>query len=273
MSNTQLRIISAVVMAALVGFILYLGVVPTLIFLSVAGVICVDEFLCNFLNKKRFGLVYIVTQALFISVFIFFHLVRRDVGINTVIVNMSVLFNIILLTYLFLSKMTSNHFVDFFKSYSFLISVFFLLPFFALASLLFYANWLYLIIIILLVNFGMDTGAWFFGKNFGKHKLWPTVSPNKTIEGVLGGALTSGVVGSIAWYFFINKTSLSLFPVFMILGAFSQIGDLIQSKLKRQVGIKDSSHLIPGHGGVYDRIDSLIFIAPIYAVLVNFLLH
>ncbi len=271
MSNTQLRIISAVILAAIVGFILYLGIVEVLLFLSLAGVICIDEFLCNFLKRKRFSLVYNLTQTIFVSVFIYFHLINRDVEVNSIIVNSSLIFNVILLTYLFLARMSSTLFVRFLRKYSFLISFFFLLPFFALASLLFFQDWLYLLLIVLLISFGMDTGAWFFGKNFGKRKLWPSVSPNKTIEGLIGGAFTSGIVGSIAWYYLIDKNIIYLFPIFMVLGALSQLGDLIQSKLKRQVGIKDSSHLIPGHGGVYDRIDSLIFVAPIYAVLINFL--
>jgi phosphatidate cytidylyltransferase len=117
----------------------------------------------------------------------------------------------------------------------------------------------------------MDTGAWFFGKNFGKHKLWPAVSPNKTIEGAVGGCLLSGGLGSLVWYLNFDTMSAKMFLILCALGILSHIGDLIQSKLKRQFEIKDSSSLIPGHGGVYDRFDSLMFVAPFYGLILTYI--
>src|SRR5690606_12695790 len=130
-------------------------------------------------------------------------------------------------------------------------------------------QWQEVIIVLLFVNFGMDSFAWFFGKNFGKHKLWPKVSPKKTVEGLLGGVISTGILGSILWRLFFNETSVMLFFVFCLLGLIAQVGDLVQSKIKRQFEIKDSSTLIPGHGGVYDRIDSLLFLAPFYATALD----
>ena len=105
------------------------------------------------------------------------------------------------------------------------------------------------------------------GQKFGKHKLWPKVSPKKTWEGLIGGIITSVILTSVYWYFFIGKVSPSLVILFSILAGCSQVGDLVQSKMKRQFDIKDSSSLIPGHGGVYDRIDSLLFVAPLFALV------
>jgi len=110
----------------------------------------------------------------------------------------------------------------------------------------------------------MDTGAWFFGKKFGKNKLWPSVSPNKTVEGLIGGMILSGLLGGICFHLLYNQFSISLFFLFCFLGLLAQLGDLLQSKMKRQVGIKDSSNLIPGHGGVFDRVDSLFFLTPFF---------
>jgi phosphatidate cytidylyltransferase len=110
-----------------------------------------------------------------------------------------------------------------------------------------------------------DTAAYFSGKKFGKHKLWESVSPKKTIEGLVGGVLFSVLITSLFWNYFIAPVKIGTILIFLLVACCSQLGDLVQSKLKRQFEIKDSSHLIPGHGGVYDRIDSLMFVSPIYA--------
>ncbi|MDZ4723523.1 MAG: phosphatidate cytidylyltransferase [candidate division Zixibacteria bacterium] len=119
----------------------------------------------------------------------------------------------------------------------------------------------------LLLLFGIlwlgDTAAMWVGSTFGRHKLAPGVSPNKTIEGFLGGLAAAVVVGIVIglWKF----QSLSLIHlIFIALGCsiFGQLGDLVESMWKRSLGKKDSSGLIPGHGGVLDRFDSLLFAAP-----------
>jgi phosphatidate cytidylyltransferase len=156
------------------------------------------------------------------------------------------------------------------KKAPFLAGLFIMLPMVSLTNTLHFGKWRILLAILLIVNFGMDTGAWFFGKNFGKHKLWEKVSPNKTIEGLIGGMFTSGILGTLAWAFWLQKPELLLFALFCLLGVLSQLGDLIQSKIKRQFKIKDSSSLIPGHGGVYDRIDSLLYSAPFFAVVLKY---
>ena len=154
--------------------------------------------------------------------------------------------------------------------FPYVTGIFFVLPMISLTNVLHYSEWRILLFILLVVNFGMDTGAWFFGKNFGSHKLWEKVSPNKTIEGLIGGMFTAGVLGYLAWTFLIAKPVLLLFFIFCLLGVLSQLGDLIQSKMKRQFKVKDSSSLIPGHGGVYDRIDSLLYSAPFFAVILKY---
>jgi phosphatidate cytidylyltransferase len=113
---------------------------------------------------------------------------------------------------------------------------------------------------IVLVVWATDTGAYFAGKYLGKHKLWPAISPNKTVEGSIGGILFALVISGIFSYF----AELSLSPLSLILlGGFisviGQIGDLIESSWKRTTGVKDSGKLLPGHGGILDRFDSLLF--------------
>jgi phosphatidate cytidylyltransferase len=107
-----------------------------------------------------------------------------------------------------------------------------------------------------------DTGAFFAGRSFGRVRLAPRVSPGKTWEGVLGGLLLSTLVafGGAAWF---GVPVPSLVPVCLAAAAFSVVGDLTESMLKRHAGVKDSGSIFPGHGGVLDRIDSLTSGAPV----------
>ncbi len=119
----------------------------------------------------------------------------------------------------------------------------------------------------LLFLFGLlwvgDTAAMFVGKAMGKHKLAPTVSPNKTVEGFIGGIIGSLVIGVIMYFWkFENLGLLHVVIIAAGCSVFGQIGDLVESMWKRSIGIKDSSAIIPGHGGVLDRFDSLLFGAP-----------
>ena len=118
-----------------------------------------------------------------------------------------------------------------------------------------------LVIYVLLVNYGSDVGAYLVGSMFGKHKLAPKISPNKTIEGSLGGIGLASVLG-IVFAMILLREHMSvgkLIIVSFLLPIISQIGDLFFSSLKRNYNKEDFGALFPGHGGVLDRIDSLIF--------------
>ena len=127
----------------------------------------------------------------------------------------------------------------------------------------------FFIALILCIAWGGDTAAYFAGRFFGKHKLAPEVSPKKTVEGAIGGIISSLVVTVIivCAFGFVNKLPLALLftvPLCII----GMIGDLFASSIKRAAGIKDYGDLIPGHGGVLDRVDSILMIAPLMLVLV-----
>ena len=107
-----------------------------------------------------------------------------------------------------------------------------------------------------------DTFAFLVGKNFGKTKLLERISPNKTVEGFFGGLIACFVTGYIIAQYFKELSVIQWIVIAGLVGIFGVLGDLIESMFKRQAGIKDSSNLIPGHGGFLDRFDSVIFAAP-----------
>jgi len=108
-----------------------------------------------------------------------------------------------------------------------------------------------------------DIGAYLVGSNFGKHLLIPRISPNKTIEGSLGGLIFS-IIGALACSIFLGFNYVQLILIGLGLGVLGQLGDLSESLLKRDCQVKDSSNLFPGMGGVLDEIDSLLFAAPVF---------
>lgn len=124
------------------------------------------------------------------------------------------------------------------------------------------------LLVALAIVWAADSGAYFAGRHFGRRKLAPRISPNKTIEGVLGGAV-AGLLVAIAGTFFAGGDA-SILPAVLVVALvtvlFSVVGDLFESLLKRHVGAKDSGALIPGHGGALDRIDGILPALPIFAL-------
>ncbi len=122
-----------------------------------------------------------------------------------------------------------------------------------------------LIFFLLLVTWLGDTGAYAAGKTLGRHKLAPTISPNKTVEGLIGGLLLA-VLGAYAakLTFLPMMTPVDCLVLGLGLGAVGALGDLVESAMKRSAGVKDAGHLLVGHGGFLDRLDSLLFTAPAF---------
>jgi len=120
------------------------------------------------------------------------------------------------------------------------------------------------IFFLLVVIFSNDTGAFYCGKLFGKHKLYKTISPGKTWEGAIGGVVCSMMAA--LWFLHLLpqcQISPGILVLVVVLSVAGQIGDLVESMLKRNHGIKDSGSILPGHGGILDRIDSLLFATPV----------
>jgi phosphatidate cytidylyltransferase len=119
--------------------------------------------------------------------------------------------------------------------------------------------------------YSTDTFAYFTGKALGKRKLCPAISPAKTIEGSIGGMIGSIILTSalgilLNWVYNIQIESVHFVAIGLLGGVFSQIGDLTASSIKRYCGLKNYGNIMPGHGGIMDRIDSLLFVLPIVYV-------
>lgn len=146
---------------------------------------------------------------------------------------------------------------------------------------------IYFILLILCSAWGGDTAAYFAGRAFGKHKLAPIVSPHKTVEGAIGGifgSVLAGVVLTLVYSFLSashNIITIQVQPrhyaILVVMGAIASVlgilGDLFASSVKRQVGIKDYGTIFPGHGGILDRFDSVMFIAPFVSIAVRYFFY
>ncbi|OGF53414.1 MAG: hypothetical protein A2Z21_00015 [Candidatus Fraserbacteria bacterium RBG_16_55_9] len=135
----------------------------------------------------------------------------------------------------------------------------------------------YYTLLLLLLVWAYDTGAYIVGSLLGKHKLFPRLSPKKSWEGVFGGWFLAFVAGWLSflwipWAFSLPDAALHGFALSLLISVFAQLGDLFESKLKRTASVKDSGAFFPGHGGMLDRIDSLLFALPAFYFYVHYVL-
>jgi len=130
----------------------------------------------------------------------------------------------------------------------------------------------FLVLFLAVVTWASDTGAYYAGTLWGKHPLLPSVSPKKTVEGVLGGlALAVGAALLAQWWFASQLSQSDALILGMLLTATGLLGDLFESAIKRRTGVKDSGGILPGHGGMLDRLDSLLFTAPTFYYYVAYI--
>lgn len=130
----------------------------------------------------------------------------------------------------------------------------------------------YLMICLLSIIWVNDSFAFLVGKNFGKRKLFPSVSPKKTIEGFLGGLIFSLLAALLISKFNLQLSMINWLVIGVLISVVGTLGDLVESKFKRQANIKDSGNIMPGHGGILDRLDSLLFAAPFVYLYINFII-
>ncbi len=166
-----------------------------------------------------------------------------------------------------LVKVTNEINIFFWIQIFFIILIILFLPTFEKLRQLFFIG--------IMISVLTDVGAYYVGKTIGNIKIFPTTSPNKTLEGIIGGSLFCVVFLSILfWYFpsfFTLNINLTVFVFLIVISSLASIfGDYLQSRFKRTQGIKDSGNILPGHGGLSDRLDSHLVTLPVFFGLINF---
>lgn len=263
----KLRIVTAVVLVPLLLAILFLA--PTVVTAFLFSLLCAVgayELLHNTgLVRHRRLIAYAMVSALLMPLWSFW-------GMEAVWGKIGILVFVILL---FMEIMISNMELKFSKlavcAFAGLVIPYLLS---AIVRIIAMDNGRYYVIIPFVVGFLSDTGAYFIGCSFGKHKLAPTISPKKSVEGVFGGVgfavvgmIVYGLIMQFAFGFEVNYGAVALYG---LLGtACGVFGDLCFSVIKRQAGIKDYGNLFPGHGGVLDRFDSMVLVGAAMELLLE----
>ncbi len=263
------RAISAVVFAAIVVVLLNYSRLTIFLFLVLLSFFATYEYIKIKLGDRAGLREKIITPLLFgvlpVAIDYFMHQLNF-IGFN-VLLFITLVFDFYLMYKLFKGKdmLEKNEIVIYFEAL-FYIGI----PVLLASNLLLIGldSKSIIIFILILLIWANDTFAYLTGSLFGKNKLMPSVSPGKTIEGFVGGGLFTLVVSILLFYYF-NTFSIYFY---LILGSLvwtvGTIGDLIESKMKRSYGIKDSGTIMPGHGGFLDRFDSFIFVLPFVILMV-----
>ncbi|MBM4763934.1 phosphatidate cytidylyltransferase [Bacillus sp. B15-48] len=186
-------------------------------------------------------------------------------GLNYTKIDFTVLAVLLFLSYTVLTK---NRFSFEDVAFSIMATLYVGIGFFYFIETRGATNGLTYVVYSLFIIWATDSGAYFIGRAFGKNKLWPEISPNKTREGSVGGVICALIVAALFGYFADMNTNLMILLVITaVLSIFGQIGDLVESALKRHYAVKDSGRILPGHGGILDRFDSLLFVWPLMHLL------
>lgn len=253
------RVITAVV--ALIFFIpvLYVGGITIEIVASLLALIGMSEI---FMMRKRiivsFEFIWATLATLVMAVpdsFLTFlpgHLTRFHV------------FYLLVMLMLIHTVLTKNKFTFDDAGILTLASLYIGLGFHYLAAVRNVDNGLALLGYVLVIIWSTDIGAYMIGRKIGKHKLWPAISPNKTWEGSIGAVIVAMILTALYLTFVpVGRDFVQLMILAFIFSVAGQMGDLVESAYKRHYGVKDSGKILPGHGGILDRFDSLLFVLPL----------
>lgn len=263
------RIISAIVMCLLVVPIIFIGGIVFKIFGTILAIASMYEILKARESVSKIPLIIRLISYVLIAIFVYF---GTDLY-STKYELMYKLSIVVLLVYFIPVVLVDNT-----EKYSVTDSLYILgsTIFLGIAFnsfILIYDSGVSYIIYLLLITVITDTFAYFTGYFIGKRKLCEKISPKKTIEGAVGGSLVGTAVASLFYIFIINSSAniLLVVGITLLLSIIGQIGDLFFSSIKRHYKIKDFSNLIPGHGGILDRLDSIIFVVITYILFMNVL--
>lgn len=264
MHNLLKRSFSGIIFVSLFISAILVSKESYIVLITLFGFLCIWEF-TKIINLKNFA------SYIFFAILLFLMMKRQDSYAITGILGITLLSSTYLIYQLFAKKQIkfSNERAKLgitIRYVIFPISFLVLLPFYENS---FHPNLMISILSIIWVN---DSFAFLVGKNFGKNKLFPSVSPKKTVEGFLGGLIFSLIAAVFISKLYLDFSMLHWMFIAIIVSVIGTIGDLVESKFKRQANIKDSGNIMPGHGGILDRLDSLLFAAPFVYLYINFII-
>jgi len=259
------RVITALIIAPLLFLILWFGnSIFFLLLTSIVGILCLAEY---FFMTFKFGV------ARFLGIFLGFLPIAFSIFFNNPEKGLFTGLTMGLVISAMFFLLTFDYWDDTLASWGKLILgisyVGFCIAHIPLIYILpFGKKWIFFLFIVI---FAGDIGAYYVGHAMGAKKLSPKVSQGKTVEGAVGGLASNLIAGIILWFFFFEQLNpWFIIGISTIIGTVGQIGDLAESIVKRSAGVKDSGILLPGHGGIFDRIDALIFASPVLYWLLQF---
>jgi phosphatidate cytidylyltransferase len=235
-----------------------------IVLITICGFLCISEFTKMIALKNYASYIFYA--------FVLFLMIQRQDSYATLLVLAVTLLSSLFLVYQLFAKKQITFSNDRSKLGVTIRYVIFSMCF--LVLLPFHKNSFhpYLMISILSIIWINDSFAFLVGKNFGSRKLFPSVSPRKTVEGFLGGLTFSLLSAFLISRLNFDFSVLNWLIIGLIVSVVGTIGDLVESKFKRQAKIKDSGTIMPGHGGILDRLDSLLFAAPFVYLYINFII-
>lgn len=261
------RIIISLIAIPAIIYIIYVGKLPFYLFVVTISLLALNEYFLMLKNKDIFPQIILgnlIALAILINTFFNF-LQFYDI----------LLLSIIVLTFVELFRNKNSSILNLGGT---ILGIFYIVLFFTslinLREIDHQNYWKggFLILSMIFSIWACDSAAYFGGISLGKHKIFPRVSPKKSWEGSIFGFVFAIITMLIMQHYFLYFITISQTIILgATIGIFAQIGDLIESSFKRDVGVKDSSNLIPGHGGFFDRFDSLIYISPIIYLLTKLL--
>lgn len=234
--------------------------------LSILSVVCLWEF------KKLIHLKSLILYLLLAFLLLAYHFIEVPKIITYNFLAITLVTQLLLLHDLLYIRI-----IPMFEKKKYIVTLFYLIACFVFMSIIPYNAegdyepiYILGVFILIWVN---DSFAYLTGKKFGKNKLYERISPKKTIEGFLGGLLFAILASVLIAYITNTLTTLIWVGFGLVVSFFGTIGDLIQSKFKRQAGVKDSGTIMPGHGGIFDRLDSVLYASPfvfLYLQIINY---
>lgn len=262
----KIRIISAILMICILVPILLIGGIPFGVLMLLMGFLGLRELIHLKNKESKIPFVIEILAYLLCSYLILNHFTEEQLLLNLDYRIIALVVFVCLIPILIINNNKKYSYLDGF----YLIGSIFLIGFSFNLILLLRNYSLNIVIYLLLITIFSDTFAYVTGKLIGKNKLCPKISPNKTIEGSIGGVVMGSFI-AIMFYITVINPDISLVKIIFMTGVLSiisQIGDLVFSQIKRYFKVKDFSDLIPGHGGILDRFDSIIFVVLAYVFFI-----